>query len=104
MFWDEGVIFWYLIVLVIVNFINDLWIFGCGGLRIGSWVYIVMEDEVCGRGKRVKRVIVCCNGWYNCCLFVFEKINFCFIIFKLSLSICKVVFVVFVYEVFKDVL
>lgn len=32
-----------------------------------------MDDEECGRGKRVKRVIVCRNGWHNCCLPEFEK-------------------------------
>ena len=32
-----------------------------------------MEGEECGRGKRVKRVIVCRNGWHNCCLPAFQK-------------------------------
>lgn len=62
-----------------------------------------MEDEVCGRGKRVKRVIVCRNGWHNCCLPAFEKINPCSTTFKSSPSTCKAVPVASVHEAPKDV-
>lgn len=43
-----------------------------------------MDDEECGRGKRVKRVIVCRNGWHNCCLPEFEKTNPCSNVHKSS--------------------
>ena len=36
-----------------------------------------MEGGECGRGKRLKRVIVCRNGWHNCCLAAFEKGSSC---------------------------
>ncbi|XP_024364099.1 histone-lysine N-methyltransferase ATXR6 [Physcomitrium patens] len=48
-----------------------------------------MEDEECGRGKRVKRVIVCRNGWHNCCLPAFEKIGPCGTISRTSFSPCR---------------
>jgi hypothetical protein len=45
-----------------------------------------MDDEECGRGKRVKRVIVCRNGWHNCCLPEFEKTGHCSVLYKASPS------------------
>lgn len=50
-----------------------------------------MDDEECGRGKRVKRVIVCRNGWHNCCLPEFEKTGPCSAVHSNSSSSqCKV--------------
>ena len=49
-----------------------------------------MDDEECGRGKRVKRVIVCRNGWHNCCLPEFEKTGPCGTLSKASPSQSRV--------------
>ncbi|KAG0571258.1 hypothetical protein KC19_VG001000 [Ceratodon purpureus] len=43
-----------------------------------------MEDEECGRGRRVERVIVCRNGWHHCCLPEFEKTGPCGMHFEVS--------------------
>lgn len=63
------------------SFIND-----CGLTRELGLANIAMDDEECGRGKRVKRVIVCRNGWHNCCLPEFEKTGLCAVLSKASPS------------------
>lgn len=53
-------------------------------LGVSHTISRAMDEEECGRGKRVKRVIVCRNGWHNCCLPEFEKTGPCSSVHKSS--------------------